>query len=561
MPETPVTTGARRKLRVGLFADCALQPRWLVAASAKVAAAECADLVLVCTGAARPAPVSWPWRLYSRIDRRMLGFGPDLSARVDLLSGLPPVASAALPVSAADAAAWRAEVDAMRLDVALALGAVDDAVLDGLARHGVWRYRFGDELSREESHAGVREVMEAAPVTASALVARLGAGMPERVLCQSWSRTQPHSIARNRDNLQRKSMAFAVRALERLCRRGSEWLEQCPAIQAPARQAGTGPPPAAGLVRVIGRIARRAVEKTLTVEQWFIGYRFGRPEAWSGDLRPYRVLMPPQDRYWADPFPLERGGRHYIFFEEYLFATAKAHIMAVEVARDGSRGVPVKVLERPYHLSYPLLVEEGGELYMIPESGANRTVEVYRCARFPDDWRLERVLLRGARFVDATIHRAPDAWWMFVNAGADGTELHDELHLFYADRLLGEWRAHEANPVKSDVRRARPAGRLYEHGGALYRPAQICAPLYGAGISMNRVVKLTPREYLEREESRILPTHPAGLLGLHTVNRAGELSVVDGFTRRLRRRARTGAVSEPDRLVPLHRTITEPLDN
>jgi hypothetical protein len=562
MPE-PVTAAARPKLRVGVFADCALQPRWLVAALAKVAAAECAELALVSIGTARPAAVSWPWRLFSRFDRKMLGFGPDLSARVDLLSGLPPVRSMALPGRDAvpeAATAWRAEMAAMRLDVAFVLGSLDDAMLDGLARHGVWRYRFGEELANEESHAGAREAMEAAPVTSSALVARVGGGSPERLLCQSWSRTQRLSIGRNRDNMQRKSMAFAARALEQLHRRGPECLEQCPTVP-PAERRGVMAPGAAGLVRLMGRIALRGFEKALTVEQWFIGYRFGRAEPWSGDLRSYRVLMPPRDRYWADPFPLERAGRYYIFFEEFMFATEKGHIVAVEVGRDGACSAPVKVLERPYHLSYPQLIEDDGKLYMIPESGANRTVDLYRCARFPNDWRLEKVLLRGARFVDATIHRGPDAWWMFVNTGADGAELHDELHLYYADSLLGPWRPHEANPVKSDVRRARPAGGLYEQGGALYRPAQICAPLYGAGVSINRVVKLTPQEYVEREESRVLPTHPAGLLGLHTVNRAGELSVVDGFTRRLRVPRPVRRPAEPDRLVPLHRTITERTDN
>ena len=152
---------------------------------------------------------------------------------------------------------------------------------------------------------------------------------------------------------------------------------------------------------------------------------------------------------------------------------------------------------------------------------------------------------------------------MFVNAGADGAELHDELHIYTADSLLGEWQPHAANPVKSDVRSARPAGRLYESGGALYRPAQICAPLYGTGISINRVLRLSQEEYVEREEQRILPMHPAGLLGLHTVNRAGELSVVDAFARRLRRAgsAGKGRAVEPDRLVPLHRTIIEHADN
>ena len=88
--------------------------------------------------------------------------------------------------------------------------------------------------------------------------------------------------------------------------------------------------------------------------------------------------------------------------------------------------------------------------------------------------------------------------------------------------------------MKSDARCARPAGQLYWRNGALYRPAQICAPLYGSGLSINRVLRLTPQEYVERQIERILPSAQAGLLGLHTVNRAGDLTVVDGFVRRSR---------------------------
>ena len=90
------------------------------------------------------------------------------------------------------------------------------------------------------------------------------------------------------------------------------------------------------------------------------------------------------------------------------------------------------------------------------------------------------------------------------------------------------------NPVKSDARGARPAGALYWREGALYQPAQICVPRYGAGIALNRVLRLTPRDYAERQVKRILPGRGDGLFGIHTVNRAGYLTVVDAFIRRRR---------------------------
>ncbi len=194
----------------------------------------------------------------------------------------------------------------------------------------------------------------------------------------------------------------------------------------------------------------------------------------------------------------------------------------------------MRVLERDYHLSYPFLIEHAGELYMVPETAENHTVELYRCIEFPHRWRLERTLLEGARFFDATLHRERDRWWMFVNAAADGAHPDDELHLFFAGGLAGHWREHPRNPVRSDARCARPAGRLYWHDGALHRPAQICVPRYGAGIALNRVLRLTPRDYAERQVKRILPGPGDGLFGIHTVNRAGYLTVVDAFIRRRR---------------------------
>jgi hypothetical protein len=151
---------------------------------------------------------------------------------------------------------------------------------------------------------------------------------------------------------------------------------------------------------------------------------------------------------------------------------------------------------------------------------------------FPLRWKRERVLVDGVFCADATVTRHADRWWMFANSCVEGAEIHDELHLFSADRLLGDWKPHRRNPVKSDVRGARPAGNLFVHEGALYRPAQVCAPIYGAGIALNRVLRLDDDAFAEEEARRIVPS--GGMLGMHTINRAGTLSVSDAFARRPR---------------------------
>jgi hypothetical protein len=532
--------GARAPLRIGVFAGSRFQPRWAADGLRKIVDAGIGDVVFIAeTGRPREA---WPflWRAYCTIDSRLFGSHPDPLETVDLAAQLPRMRVLSPPpgdAGPASVAAWLSGIRAMDLDVVFALDDAPCDSLDRVARYGVWRYCFGADASETEAVAAIRGVTAGTPVTASGLRVRLP-GAEDRLIYQSWSRTFPMSLARTRHNLLPKTGEFAWRALDELRRSGAAWLKTCAPIRGEAAAEPASIPGTTGMLwrmSLLGsRIARRALQKLVHVDQWFLAYRFGGDVRWRGDLRQYVCLMPPKDRFWADPFPILRDGRYYIFFEELPFASGKAHISAVEVAPDGTCSRPVRVLERAYHLSYPFLIEQDGELFMVPETGRNRAVELYRCTRFPDQWTLEHVLMDEVFFTDATLHRADDRWWMFVNGNVAGAEGADELFLFHADRLTGEWRPHRRNPVKSDVRGTRPAGRLYRRGTELYRPAQIGVPLYGSGVSINRVLRLTPDAYAEEEVERVLPSYPQRLLGIHTLNRAGELCVMDGFVRRSR---------------------------
>jgi hypothetical protein len=531
-----------RKLRVGIVAASRTQPRWVVEAFAAVAASDFAEIALIAeTGDAPPAP-PLVWSLYDRADRFAFARDADPSAPADLVAGVAHRRLVRLPAGEASPELHFA------LDVVFALDGLDEQRLEGLARYGVWRFHFG--AGCPERLVGFREVADDEPLTASGLSVWLNGA--RRLAYQSWSRTYPLSPARTRAQVLEKAAQFPSRVLRELQKSGTgaHFLQSAPAGSTSDRS-GEKPAPvpdfenrdltavsAVGSIARIGsRIARRGVEKALNVEQWFLAYRFGQgpggdPRAVGPDLEGFTRLMPPADRYWADPFVLERNGRYFVFFEELPFRAGKAHISLMEIAPDGTASAPVKVLERDYHLSYPFILEHDGQLYMVPETARRGTVELYRCIDFPLRWRLERVLMEGVRCVDATFHREGARWWMFANVAAGRSRMFDdELHLFHAEDLLGEWKPHPANPVKSDARCARPAGQLYRKDGALYRPAQVCVPLYGAGLSINRVMRLTPHEYVERQVARVLPSRAAGLLGVHTVNRAGDLTVVDAFTR------------------------------
>jgi hypothetical protein len=87
------------------------------------------------------------------------------------------------------------------------------------------------------------------------------------------------------------------------------------------------------------------------------------------------------------------------------------------------------------------------------------------------------------------------------------------------------------NPVVSDVRFARPAGRLFRRDGGLVRPSQDRSPGYGCAVNFNRIVKMTIHEYEEEPLERIDAPN-ADILGTHTYNQIEDMIVVDALLKK-----------------------------
>jgi hypothetical protein len=219
-----------------------------------------------------------------------------------------------------------------------------------------------------------------------------------------------------------------------------------------------------------------------------------------------------------------------------LFAGNRGHISVIELDRDGRASESRRILERPYHLSYPFLFEHEGTLYMIPESGENQTVELYRCTDFPHGWEFVHNVMEGVRAYDTTLLHRDGRWWLFTTlVETEGSSSWDELFVFSSDSPLSrEWTPHPRNPVISDCRSARPAGPIFEHRGALYRPSQNSSGRYGRGFNLGRIDVLDGDSYREEIVSRALPEWEDDLLATHTFSRSGDLHVIDAQIRRRR---------------------------
>ena len=82
---------------------------------------------------------------------------------------------------------------------------------------------------------------------------------------------------------------------------------------------------------------------------------------------------------------------------------------------------------------------------------------------------------------------------MLAAHGLPGASMHDELHVYWAEDLLGPWFGHALNPVRIDARNSRPAGAVFEVDGRLMRPVQDCSAVYGGALRFMEIVCLDVR--------------------------------------------------------------------
>ncbi len=411
-----------------------------------------------------------------------------------------------------------------------------------VAKSGVWSYHHGDNDVNRGRPPGMWEFLEKWDTTGmilQILTENLDNG---KILYKSHSTTNINSWKRNKNNYYWKGVSFLPRKLEELHRIGRD------AFFKRVHEENNEPkfyfnrlykvPKARELwfkilKRYISHIKDR-VASWFHFNQWILMYKFGKNEEPSKTIYKFKKIIPPKNKFWADPFVLKEGEEYYVFFEEYLRSTKKGNISFFKIDRKGNYSKPEIVLDKDYHLSYPFIFKEEDTFYMIPETRANNSIELYKCIEFPNKWELEKTLMDDVQAVDTTILKKDDTFWMFTSIRENkGASTADELFLFSTkDFKSDDWKPHPQNPIISDVRYARPAGKIFVYKDQLYRPSQNGAKFYGHAMNISKIVTMDEQVYQEEVVSSIYPNWEKNVKATHTLSFDGNLTMIDAMIKR-----------------------------
>jgi hypothetical protein len=251
-------------------------------------------------------------------------------------------------------------------------------------------------------------------------------------------------------------------------------------------------------------------------------------------------IVPPQDRQWADPFPVEYKGKTYIFIEQQI-GHDNGTLGFIELYPDLTHSNFVPILEKSYHLSFPNVFcpEQDDQTlwYMIPETHENNTIDLYRAVSFPDKWVYEMTLMHNVKAVDSTVFSYNSKWWLLTSIAGTSTPLNANLSLFYSDTFPSDsWTPHPKNPLHSSLKNARMAGAVFfnKDTGRLNRPAQDCLKDYGQKTNINEIDTLDQTSYQEHIVKTIVPEPHFHAVCTHTLIYSGQYLLRDIKTRRLK---------------------------
>lgn len=552
----------RNKLRIGVLLDNYFLPAWEYKIIEEIKNSYYAHIVLIVKNKANNVATknsninsgSIVFRLHQKLDRLIFTHKNFYSEKKDIYKLLKEVPEVLVkPVEDRIITRFNTEdlieIEKNNLDIILKFGfnKLFGNILK-IPKYGVWSFPVVDYNIKNGVTPGYFEVVNKHPVTNTKLVILKEDPIKDIMIHSSWESTCAYSISLNANKILWRASSFIPMIMNGIYRFGDNYLNKlsgkCKDEERPAfiehSSAPSLIPAAFNFLSSFLVLSRQILKKIFYTDNfsWILLFKInGNTDFFHNSFISYKKLQSANDKFWADPFIICKNDRYFVFVEELIYKTNRGHISVLELNEKGDFISSKRVIERPYHMSYPFIFELHNTYYMIPETSENKTIDLYKCTGFPDKWEVAKNIMHNLNAVDTTLFFYMSKWWLFTSIdNTNNISGYDtELYLFFSDDIFTDnWQSHPNNPIVSDARRARSAGAIFVQDDKIYRPSQDCSGRYGNAFNINQILTLNETEY---EETRVLKVEPSWdnkLKGAHTFNFDKNFTVIDAYTYRSR---------------------------
>lgn len=268
----------------------------------------------------------------------------------------------------------------------------------------------------------------------------------------------------------------------------------------------------------------------LKIETWNIAYR-KRTKGVFDRKSSFTVIKNGHKGWYADPFLFEYNDDIFLFAEYYSYKLKRGIISVSKYNKTTDKFEKfTPIIVENYHLSYPVVFNYKGDVYMMPESGESNSLYMYKCKSFPNEWEKMPLAMSNIRLVDTTPYIKGDNFLALSLRISDPAYANGDLVLLKYDG--SKFDIISDKPLSSDMSFARPGGNFFSYEDVLYYPSQNCDGEYGKSLNIVKLSDGLDASFNYAIEDKVLPEEISLIKGktpqgLHTYNICDEFEVID----------------------------------
>lgn len=259
----------------------------------------------------------------------------------------------------------------------------------------------------------------------------------------------------------------------------------------------------------------RSIIKSFSSERWNIGFIQNDIDSIlnGAPLTVEWVKHNYKKSWFADPFILEvTDDEIHVLVEEFYKPIERGRISRLIVDKN-SYELKHKdvVLELPTHLSFPVILRNGNDIFIYPENGESGELNIYHYLPNSNKCiKLDKLL--DASVADAIITVIDGREMLFCTKQPNPNG--NLLSVYLRDKT-GQFV--ESDCYSFDENVARMAGDFFEFKGRMYRPTQECNVQYGHAVTIQEMMQVNGK-FQFKEIRRLYSVHPKLTVGMHTFN-------------------------------------------
>jgi hypothetical protein len=203
----------------------------------------------------------------------------------------------------------------------------------------------------------------------------------------------------------------------------------------------------------------------------------------------------------ADPFMFVDKNILYLFYEEQnILNNGIIKMIKTNDLKKWSK--PKTVLEEKFHLSFPFVFKDNSQVYMMPESGNDNSIKLYKPNYNFTSWTYYKTLLSGNKFVDSSIIFKDNLYFLFTSIMENDKY---KFLIYSSDSLVGKWKRNSSTPIVNNIINSRCGGSVFKYKNEYFRPTQLTNSKYGEGLIINKVLCLNKTNYIEDYYLKLIP--------------------------------------------------------